>query len=144
MTLLSTRFRLALAGSIKSLYTILPMLFAVIGLIGLFHATVTPEMIHTLFNGAPLHDTLIGTVVGGVSVGQPFFSYIIGNELLKEGISLYAVSAFILAWVTLGVVQLPLEWAIFGSRFTIVRNLLSFIFALLIALSTAATLSTLS
>jgi uncharacterized membrane protein YraQ (UPF0718 family) len=46
--------------------------------------------------------------------------------------------------VTLGIVQLPLEWAIFGRRFTIVRNLLSFIFALLIAWATAITLSILT
>ena len=144
MTPLSTRFKQALAGSLKSLYTILPMLFAVIGLIGLFQAMVTPKMLHAVFNGGVLHDTLAGTLAGGVSVGQPFFSYIIGGELLKEGISLYAVTAFILAWVTLGIVQLPLEWALFDGRFTIVRNLLSLLFALLIAFATVATLGTLS
>jgi len=144
MTPLSTRFKQALAGTFKSLYSILPMILAVIGLVGLYQTIVTPQMLHSLFSGAPLQDTLIATLVGGVSVGQPFLSYIIGGELLKEGISLYAVTAFILAWVTLGVVQLPLEWAIFGSRFTIMRNLLSFIFALLVSWVTVATLSTLS
>jgi len=143
MTPLSTRFKQALIGSFKSLYTILPMLLAVIGLIGLFQTVVTPKMLHAVFNGGVLHDTLAGTLVGGVSVGQPFFSYIIGGELLKEGISLYAVTAFILAWVTLGIVQLPLETALFGSRFTIVRNLLSLIFSLLIAFATVATLGVL-
>ncbi len=140
---LSTRFKQALSGSFKSLYTILPMLFAVIGLIGLFQTVVTPKMLHAVFNGGVLHDTLAGALVGGVSVGQPFFSYIIGGELLKEGISLYAVTAFILAWVTLGIVQLPLEWALFGGRFTIVRNLLSLLFVLLIAFATVATLGVL-
>ena len=141
---LSTRFREALTGSLRSLYAILPMLLAVIGLVGLFQVAVTPQMLRTLFSGAPLHDTLVGTVVGGVSVGQPFLSYIIGGELLKEGISLCAVTAFILAWVTLGIVQLPLEWSLFGGRFTIVRNLLGLLFALLIAFATAATLGVLS
>ncbi len=143
MTPLSTRFKQALNGSFKSLYMILPMLLAVIGLIGLFQTVVTPKMLHAIFNGGVLHDTLAGTLVGGVSVGQPFFSYIIGGELLKEGISLYAVTAFILAWVTLGIVQLPLEWALFGRRFTIVRNLLSILFTLLIAFATVATLGVL-
>jgi len=144
MTPLLTRFKQAFAGTFKSLYSILPMILAVIGLVGLFQTIVTPQMLHSLFSGVPLQDTLIATLVGGVSIGQPFFSYIIGGELLKEGISLYAVTAFILAWVTLGVVQLPLEWVIFGSRFTIVRNLLSFIFAFLITWATVATLGTLS
>lgn len=140
---LSTRFREALAGSFKSLSAVLPMLFAVIGLVGLFQAVVTPQMLQAVFNGDMLHDTLAGTLVGAVSVGQPFLSYIIGGELLKEGISLCAVTAFILAWVTLGIIQLPLEWAIFGRRFTLVRNLLSLLFTLLIAWATSATLGVL-
>ncbi len=141
MTSLPERLKQALVSAFKSLYTIMPMLFAIIGLIGLFQAAVTPQMLYSLFSGSPLQDTVIGTLIGGVSVGQPFLSYIIGGELLKEGVSLYAVSAFILAWVSIGFIQLPMEWAIFGRRFTLVRNLLSFIFALLIACATTVTLS---
>lgn len=115
---------------------VMPMLLSVIGLMGLFEALVTPEMIHSLFKGSALSDMLIGTGVGAISVGQPFLSYAIGGELLNEGVSLYAVTAFILSFVTLGLVQLPLEWALFGTRFTLIRNILSFIFALLISLST--------
>jgi len=36
---------------------IAPMLLAVIGLIGLFKAYVTPQMLRTLFNGATFHDS---------------------------------------------------------------------------------------
>ncbi len=127
----------AVLSTLKSLQMIAPMLLAVIGLVGLFETFITPEMLHTLFNKDALHDTLIGTLAGGVSVGQPFLSYIIGGELLKEGISLYAVSAFILSFVTLGVIQLPLEFSIFGARFTLLRNLLSIVFAFIIAWLTA-------
>lgn len=116
------------------------MLIAVMGLAGLFEAFVTPEMLHSLFDGSVLHDTLVGTLVGGVSVGQPFLSYIIGGELLQEGVSLYAVTAFILSFVTLGLVQLPLEWSLFGARFTIIRNLLSLLFALLVSWVTVISL----
>lgn len=144
MILLPPNFKQILFRTFKSFYIIMPMLFAVIGLIGLFQATVTSEMLHSLFTGSLVQDMFISTFIGGISIGQPFFSYIIGGELLKEGISLYAVIAFILAWVTLGIMQLPLEWSFFGGRFTIVRNLLSFIFALLIACATAITLSILS
>ncbi len=133
-------FKKALLNALKTLYTIFPMLLAVIGLVGLFQTFVTPQMLQSLFSGAPLQDTLVGTLVGGVSVGQPFLSYIVGGELLKEGISLYAVTAFILSFVTLGVIQLPFEYSLFGLRFTLVRNLLAFVFALLIAWATVATI----
>lgn len=128
----------------KSFIMIAPMLLAVIGLVGLLQSVLTPEMIHSVFSGNSIYDMFLGTLVGGVSVGQPFVSYILGGELLKEGVSLYAVSAFILSWVTLGVVQLPLEWSLFGARFTVVRNLLAFVFSFLISFFTVVTLELLS
>ncbi len=140
---ISERFKEALHGALRSLLAIAPMLFAVIGLVGLFDVFVTPEMLHSLFIGNALYDALMGTLVGGISVGQPFLSYIIGGELLKEGVSYYAISAFILAWVTLGLVQLPLEWSLFGGRFTIIRNLLALLFAMLIAFVTTVTIGVL-
>jgi uncharacterized membrane protein YraQ (UPF0718 family) len=115
---------------------IMPMLVAVIGLIGLFETVITPEMLRSLFNGSTFREIIVGILSGGVSVGQPFLSYAIGGELLHDGVSLYAVTAFILSFVTLGVVQLPLEWALFGTRFTVVRNLLSLLFAFLISVAT--------
>ena len=118
----------------------MPMLLSVIGLMGLFEALVTPEMIQSVFKGSVLSDTLIGTGVGAISVGQPFLSYAIGGELLDDGVSLYAVTAFILSFVTLGLIQLPLEWSLFGTRFTVLRNVLSFIFALLISIATVSIL----
>ena len=144
MTPLTSRLKEAAANALQTLRAIAPMLLAVIGLVGLFEAFVTPQMLHALFSGNAAEDMLIGTAAGGISVGQPFLSYIIGGELLQEGISLYAVTAFILSFVTLGLVQLPLEAQLFGSRFTVVRNLLALFFALLISFATVATLGVLS
>ncbi len=127
------KLKAAATGTLKSLRMIAPMLLAIIGLIGLFKIYITPEMLRTLFNGTALHDMLVGVGFGGISVGQPFLSYIIGGELLKEGASFYGVTAFILAFVTLGVVQLPMEFSIFGFRFALVRNLLSLLFSFVLA-----------
>lgn len=138
------RFEKSMIGALKTLYMIAPMLVSIIGLVGLFQTTVTPEMMQSLFGGNTLYDMFIGTVIGGVSVGQPFISYIIGGEMLKEGISLYGVTSFILAWVTLGVVQLPLEYSLFGWRFTMLRNLLAFIFALVVSFCTVFTMEMLA
>jgi len=122
----------------------LPMLTGIILLTGLFEVFVTPEMLSSLFSGHTFYDTLTGTVSGGISVGQPFVSYLIGGELLDNGMSYYAVTAFILSWVTLGVVQLPYEYSMFGGRFTLIRNLLAFIFVLLISFATVQTLQLLA
>jgi len=115
-----------------------------VGLVGLFQTVVTPKMLASLFRGNPLADTLTGTVTGAVAAGNPLISYILGGELLSQGISLYAVTAFILSWVTLGVVQLPAEVEIFGPRFTLYRNLLAFVFTVLTAIAVTLTLQLLS
>jgi len=126
--------------SLKGFLFNLPLLVSVIFLTGLFEVFITPQMLSSLFSGNAFLDTLTGTIVGGASVGQPFVSYLIGGELLDDGMSFYAVTAFILSWVTLGIVQLPYEYRLFGARFTVTRNLLAFIFALLIAIATVQSL----
>lgn len=121
-----------------------PLLLGVIGLVGLFQILVTPKMLAALFRGNPLVDTLIGTLTGAAAAGNPVISYLLGGELLNQGISFYAVSAFILSWVTLGFIQLPAEVEVFGGRFTLYRNILAFVFTMLIAVLTTLTLQVVS
>lgn len=133
-------FSKVLQKSSLSFLAMMPLLLGVIGLVGLFQVLVTPEMLASLFQGNPIFDMLLGTLTGGISAGNPIVSYIIGGELLDQGISLYAVSAFILSWVTLGLIQLPAEVEVFGGRFTLYRNILSFVFVMLIAAATTFSL----
>jgi uncharacterized membrane protein YraQ (UPF0718 family) len=59
--------------------------------------------------------------------------------MLGQGVSLYAVTAFILAWVTLGFIQIPMEVEAFGGRFTLIRNVLAFLGTLVVATLTSWT-----
>ena len=124
----------------KSFGTVLPILLGVILLLGLFRTFVSSKMISSVFTGALLRDTMIGTVIGSISAGNPITSYIIGGELLKEYVSLFAVTAFIVAWVTVGIVQFPAEAGILGKRFSLARNIISFILAILVSVATVTTL----
>jgi hypothetical protein len=75
-----------------------------------------------------------------VAAGHPVASYILGGELLAEGVSLLAVTALIVSWVTVGIVQLPAEALLLGRRFAIYRNLMCFLFAIMIPFMTVYTL----
>jgi hypothetical protein len=97
-------------------------------------------MISSVFTGGIIRDTLIGTVTGSISAGNPITSYIISGELLKGGVSLFAVTAFIVAWVTVGLVQYPAEADILGKRFATLRNCISFILAILVSIATVTIL----
>ena len=117
-----------------------PMLLGVIGLVGIMQIYVTPDRLSSAFGNGMFVDTLVGTFTGAISSGNPAVSYVVGGELLEEGTSLYAVTAFILSWVTLGFIQLPAEAAALGFRFTLYRNLLSLIATVMIAIATAETI----
>lgn len=125
--------------AIVGLLSMLPMLLSIVLLLGIFDTYITKEMLSSLFISNDFVDTIIGTSLGAILTGNPMISYILGGELTKSGVSLFAVAAFVLSWVTLGVVQLPAELEIFGWKFTFYRTLLAFIFTILIALFTVLT-----
>ena len=137
---LSKAFKKALI----SFASTLPMIIAVIGLVGMMQVYVSPEMLSSLFGYGAISDTLAGTLTGAISMGQGMISYVVAEGLMEQGVSLYAVSAFILAWVTLGFVQLPAEASVFGMRFTVYRNILTLISTVLVAYLTVITVKVFS
>ena len=133
-------FMTVLKKSALSFAAMAPLLAGVMALVGLFQVLVTPKMLSALFHGNPLLDTLSGTLAGAIAVGSPIVSYLLGGELLEQGVSLFAVTAFVLSWVSLGFIQLPAEIEVFGGRFTLRRNLLAVVFTIIIAVLTPLTL----
>lgn len=132
---------ISLGNALKNFVSTLPLIVGVILLVGFFRTFVTRQMIQSVFTGRLLQDTLIGAVIGSIAAGNPVTSYIIGGELLKEGINLFAVTAFIVTWVTVGIVQFPAEAGILGKRFAVARNVLSFVLAILVSIATVITTS---
>jgi uncharacterized membrane protein YraQ (UPF0718 family) len=125
-----------LENAVKTIFSMIPMILGVVGVVGIFRTFVSRSLLASLFNGGLVHDTFMGTIGGMIAVGQALISYILGGELLEEGVSLYAVTAFVLAWVTLGIVQLPMESEILGLRFTVIRNIAAFFSTLFVAVTT--------
>ena len=119
--------------------TMTPLLLGVIGLVGILQTYITADMMASIFGWGVIGDTFVGAFTGAISSGNPTVSYLIGGELLEDGVSLYAVTAFILSWVTLGIIQLPAEAEVFGFQFTLYRNLLSLISTIIIAIATVIT-----
>jgi len=131
----------ALRRSARQFANMLPLMAGVVLLIGLLNAFVSREALASIFSGTPALDTLRGAGFGSILAGNPINSYIIGGELLKDGVSLFAVTALIITWVTVGLVQLPAEMAALGRRFGLVRNALCFALSIPIALLTVIILN---
>jgi uncharacterized membrane protein YraQ (UPF0718 family) len=130
----------SLLQTLRQVAVMLPLIGGVIGLLGLFNAFVSKQVLLSIFPGSNGLDTLAGSCLGSISAGNPVNSYILGNALLKRGVSLFGITAFIVAWVSVGLLQLPAEISILGRRFAIYRNALSFLMAGVIAFLTVTTL----
>ncbi len=135
--------RQALKKRFLAFWAMTPLLVGVIGLVGLFQVLVTADMLKTLFRGNVIADTLLATLAGAAASGNPVISYLFGGELLGQGISLNAVIAFILSWVTLSFVHLPAEAEVLGFSFTLYRTNLAIAITLIIAHRTSITLQAL-
>jgi uncharacterized membrane protein YraQ (UPF0718 family) len=114
----------------------IPVLMGVLMLLALADALIPQEAYKLIFTGNELLDPLMGAVAGSIAGGNPITSYILGGELRQQGVSMLAVTAFLVAWVTVGIIQLPAEALMLGRRFAIVRNAVSFVFSILIGVLT--------
>jgi len=113
-----------------------PLVIGMLLLISCLDLLLNSKWILVLFQNNFFVDSLIGGTIGSLAAGNPITSYILAGEFLQTGISLAATTAFILTWVTVGLVQLPAESLMLGKKYSIVRNILSFLSAIIIALIT--------
>ena len=127
-------YRVALKKTIKGIGQMFPIILGVLLLISFVMVGIPTTFYARIFTGNPISDPLIGAAFGSIAIGSPITSYILGGELLKNGISMVAITAFIVCWVSVGVLQLPAEALFLGKRFAIIRGIVSFIAAIIIAL----------
>jgi hypothetical protein len=126
--------RHAIGRALSGFFAMLPVLLGVLLLSSLLQQFVPQLLASGLMGVHRVSDALIGAAAGSIAAGQPTVSYVLGGELLKGGVGLAAVSALVVAWVTVGLSHLPLESVALGRRFAALRNLLSFLFAVVGAL----------
>ncbi len=126
----------AIFKAAKGLWMSLPMILGTVLLISLISAIVPQSFYTKIFGSNFFINSIIGDIIGSISAGNPITSYIFGGEMLSQGVGPIAVTAFIVSWVTVGLIQLPAESAILGKRFAILRNITSFISAIIVAIIT--------
>lgn len=85
-----------------------------------------------VFGHGAFVDTVAGAALGSLAIGHPSAGYLLACELLASGVTLGAVTALLVSWVTVGIVHLPAESLLLGRRFALLRNLLAFMAAVAI------------
>ena len=122
--------------ALKMIGGMIPILIGVVMLISIVTVLVPKSFYSTLFVGNKIADSFIGGTMGSFLTGNPVTGYILGSGFLKNGVSIYAVAAFIASWTTVGLVQIPLEATTLGKKFAIVRNISAFFMSIVVAIIT--------
>jgi len=127
--------RQAIRVAVRSFLGILPMMLAIIGLIGLLVGLVPSEVISRYMGqGAGWWATITASLIGAVLYIPSLVAFPLAGSLLRAGASITTVAAFLTALVMVGTVTLPLEIKQVGKKIAVSRNLLSLLFAFVIAL----------
>ena len=127
----------ALLKGKRQFFSLLPRLVGVVLLLGLFRGFVDEQTLLNLLSGSTWLNAIWGAALGSMLAGNPVNSYVIGDNLFNSGVGLAGGTALMLAWVNVGVIQLPMEVAALGRRFALVRNFAAFVMAVVSSLAIA-------
>jgi uncharacterized membrane protein YraQ (UPF0718 family) len=118
----------------KSFNNILPQMIGMIASIGLILAYLNPEVISRVIgNSSGWFGVLSAAVIGSVSIIPAFVAFPMAAMLLHSGAGYMQLSAFVSTLTMVGLLTFPLEKKFFGVKFTLWRNVLSFIAAFVVA-----------
>jgi uncharacterized membrane protein YraQ (UPF0718 family) len=123
---------LKIAG--KTFLRIMPMVLIIVIVIGLLLGFISSEQISQFIGNqsGPFGVLLIGAV-GAVLHIPALLAFPLGSSLLENGASITAVAAFLTTLTMIGMITLPLEIKELGKKMALLRNVFSFIAALVIA-----------
>jgi len=129
--------RLALKIAWKKFSHIAPAFISVLILMSAI-LTLLPEyiIIQVLGNGNKWIAVTIAALIGSVTLMPGFIAFPLCGMLLKQGILYMVLSAFTTTLMMVGILTFPVEKAYFGKKVTVIRNIFSFLIALIVALAT--------
>ena len=105
-------------------------------LIGLILTFIPPEVIKsTLGESNTFISTIVSALAGSITLIPAFVAFPLVGSLVDAGASIVSAVAFLTTLTMVGTVTFPLEKQEFGLKFATTRNVLSFVFALIIALT---------
>ena len=124
----------ALKKAVSKGVALAPQLLIIITAIGLVFAFLPPELIKSYLGGdLNLSQVLVSAVFGALMMIPSLIALPLAGSLIEAGASYTPVAAFITTLTMVGFVTLPVEIKELGKKITLYRNILAFIFAIIIS-----------
>lgn len=127
-----TRTATALRAACRSGLSLLPSLLALTAGVGCTLALVPPAAIARLFQSHGVFGFFLLAGLGALMTIPGPIAYPLAGSLHRMGASLGALASFITTLTMVGILSAPLEVKAFGRRFTLLRQGMTLLLALLI------------
>lgn len=89
-----------------------------------------------LGNSSKLISVLLASFIGSITLMPGFVAFPLSGILLTKGVPYMVLSAFTTTLMMVGIITFPLEKEYFGVKVTVIRNIISFFIALIVAIIT--------
>ncbi|KPK22605.1 MAG: conserved protein, permease-related protein [Nitrospira bacterium SG8_3] len=123
--------------SLKRFWAILPAFLSMLVLVSIVLFLIPDTLItEYLGSGGKLTGVIIASFLGSITMMPGFIAFPLCGVLLEKGVLYMVLSAFTTTLMMVGILTFPIEKAYFGPKVTILRNVLSFFVALIVAVMT--------
>ncbi|MEA2096884.1 MAG: permease [Candidatus Cloacimonadota bacterium] len=77
--------------------------------------------------------TFIASLIGSITIMPGFIAFPLAGILRQQGVPYMVISAFTTTLMLVGIITFPVEKEYFGVKITIIRNVICFIIAIIVA-----------
>lgn len=125
----------AIISGLKSFENILPQFLFIIITVGILLSFLTTDTISKILgNSSGFIGIIVADIMGTIIMMPTFVAFSLGNTLLLNGAGYSQVATLISSLVLIGLITLPLEIKYIGKRATLLRNLIAFIFSIIVGI----------
>ncbi len=119
----------------KMMGSMLSDIVGILLLIGLVLTLIPSDLIEKLIGGeSGFLAVIMSAAIGTITLIPAFVAFPLIGSLKASGAGVVTLTAFLTTLTMVGFLTMPLEIKTFGKKFTIIRNSVSFVFAIMIAL----------
>jgi len=134
----------ALIKGLKMFMNLLPPFVTVLIFVSvLLSFTSNDFLVKWLGKDSGITGILTSAVIGSISLVPGFIAYPLGRILLNSGVDYSVIAVFLTTLMMVGIITLPIEKKYFGMKVAVLRNLLSFIGAVIVGVLVGALWGTL-
>ena len=125
----------ALISALKSFENIMPQFLFIVITVGILLAFLSADTISKIIGAnSGFFGVILSAVLGSITMMPTFVAFSLGNTLLVSGAGYSQVGALVSTLVLVGLMTYPLEAKYIGKRAAFLRNLMGFIFSIIVGL----------